>query len=254
MLSPARVAWLAALLAAACWAASLHLLRVTPFPFAPIRTLILDLSQHFERTVSVERPLGSQAGFRDLAGVAAGMRRLTADVAWISVLQYYGAREEHSEGDAHADEPHDFAGGSYPALGPMTLRVTRLDPSFHYAYLYGAGALAFNLDRPDEALAILEEAIRYNPTYWKFRLYVGAIAYKQRGQNEQMIALLEDAIRFPDCPTMVKSILANIYEERGNPARSLQIWLDIFENPRGDSWYRDKAEAKIAELRARLKL
>jgi len=217
------------------------------FPFPPFNKLIFNIADEFSALTSYDRPLGSEGGYRDLGGVLIGMRRLTADIAWISVLQYYGSHEHHEEGHSH-----DFAGGEYPALKKMILRVTRLDPSFQYAYLYGAGALTFGTDRPEEAMELLREGIFYNPTYWRFRLYVGAILYKKQGQFGNMIALLEDAIRYPDCPTMVKSILANIYKEKGDYARALKIWLEVLDNKSSDNWYKIQAEKQIGELGKKL--
>ena len=215
------------------------------FPFPPVNHLIFEIGDEFSKMSSLERPLGSEGGYRDFAGVLIGMRRLTADIAWISVLQYYGMHEMAHTGSGMGD---------YPALKKMVLRVVRLDPSFHFAYLYGAGSLAFNLNRPQEALELLEEAVHYNPTFWKFRLYIGAIVYKQKGKFDDMIRLLEDAIRYPDCPVLVKSVLGNIYKERENYKRSLEIWLDIAETPNLDSWYQEQAASHIAFLREKLGL
>jgi tetratricopeptide (TPR) repeat protein len=108
------------------------------------------------------------------------------------------------------------------------------------------------LNRPEEALEILQEGIAANPTYWRFRLYVGAIVHKQRGRFDDMIRLLEDAVLYPDCPTLVKSVLANIYKERKNYKRALEIWIGILEGRERDPWYREQAQKQIAELRQKL--
>lgn len=221
------------------------------FPFPPLNILVFDLSEEFKNIVSFQRPLGSEAGYRDFAGVLMGMRRFTADIAWISVLQYYGAHEMENSGDEEGHR-HEFTSGDYPALQKMVRRVIRLDPSNYHACEVGGGALAFNLNRPKEGLEILEEGIQYNPTYWRFRLLVGAIVYKQQGKFSDMIALLEDAIRYPDCPTMIKSILANIYKQNKNYLRALQIWIEVYENERTDPWYREQAVRQITDLRDRL--
>lgn len=216
------------------------------FPYPPLNQLVFDIGEEFADKISYERPLGSEGGFRDFAGLLLGLHRLIADIGWVSVLQYYGTHEEEE-----TDQPHPFGGGKYPALKKLVLRVVRLDPSLHYATLYGAGALGWNLNRPQEAMELLEEAIKYNPTYWRFRLYVGAIIYKQKGEFGNMIRLLEDAIQYPDCPTLVKSVLAGIYKERKNYRRALEIWIEILENPQTDSWYQMQAKKQMKELSGR---
>jgi len=219
------------------------------FPFPPFNQLIFDIGKEFSDRISYDQPLGSKGGFRDFIGLLFGARRLTADIAWLSVLQYYGSHEKDQGGEE--SHSHEFGGGEYDALKKMVLRVVRLDPSLYYATLYGAGALAFNLNRPNEAMEILEEGIKQNPFYWRFQLYVGAIIYKQKGQLDNMVHLLENAIRYPDCPTMIKSILANIYRERGNDKRALEIWLDVYESGK-DPWYVEQAKKQIEELRQKL--
>ncbi|MBI2916014.1 MAG: hypothetical protein HYY07_04065 [Elusimicrobia bacterium] len=222
------------------------------FPFPAFTQLVYDVGDEFAHRVSYERPLGSAGGFRDFAGLLFGLRRLTADVAWLSVLQYYGSREKVHEG-GEKEHHHDYAGGDYPALKKMVLRVIRLDPSLTYAYLYGAGALAFNLNRSQEAVEILEEGIQSQPKYWRFQLYLGAILYKQRGQFDSMIRLLENAVTAPDCPTIVKSILANIYKSRGNFARALEIWIGVYEESK-DPVYVDQAKKQISDIKSKLGL
>ena len=230
---------------------SLCLSRTFKFPYPPFDQLIFDVDREFQSLPSFARPLGSEGGFRDFGGLLMGMRRLTADIGWVSVLQYYGAHETaHEETGA----PHDMAAGNYPALKLMVLRVVRLDPYFHFAYLYGAGSLAFNLNRYDEAIELLSEGIKYNPTVWKLRLYVAAVVWKKKGAYDRLIPLLEEAIRYPDCPNLVKSCLANIYKARKNYARALQIWLDILESPNVDATYRNQAREQIEELRGKLGL
>ena len=230
---------------------SVRLDRAFRFPYPPFNRMIFDISEEFSKEPSFERPLGSEGGFRDFGGLLLGMRRLTADIAWVSVLQYYGAHEVR---EADRGEPHDLGEGEYPALKKMVMRVVRIDPYFQFAYLYGAGSLALNLDRYDEGLELLEEGIKYNPTYWKFRLYVAGIVYKKKGEYDNFIGVLEDAVRYPDCPNLVKSCLANIYKARKNYPRALEIWLGIMEQKNLDFTTKHQAEEQIADLRGKLGL
>lgn len=234
------------ILCASLAAFTVRLERSFHYPYPPFTNLVWDVSKVFEGRTSVERPIGSEGGFRDLSGIFLGMRRMTADIAWIAVLQYYGSYDMIHQG------PNSDSKVLHPALKVLVQRVIRLDPYFHFAHLYGAGSLAFNLDRYDEALEILEEGIKYNPTYWKFRLYVAAIVWKQKGQYDNMIPLLEQAITYPDCPAMVKSCLANIYKARKNYARALQIWLGVLEQKNLDETYFHQATAQVEDLRKKI--
>ena len=225
----------------------------------------------------------------DMSGVLFGARRLAADIAWVELLQYYGSpekpldreteyklsidmtkylfgipvKEEESGGAAHAQKEHyepDISGGTYSELYSYCLRVTNLDPFFSYAYLYGAGALAWNLNRPDEAAKLLEAGIssmeKFSPEitkdihqpFWQYHLYLSAIIYSNSGQFTEMTALLETAVKQPECPNMVKAILANIYQKNGQPQKALKLWLEIYDSK--DPTYTDKALSKISELKS----
>jgi len=224
----------------------------------------------------------------DMGGILFGARRLAADIAWIELLQYYGSPEEPLDRETEfkvswdmarylmgisgekeeshkpgAEEEHyhfDITGGEYSGLYTRCLRVARLDPFFSHVYLYGAGALAWNQNRPDEAIKLLEDGIssieKYSPSiskdihqpFWQYHLYLSAIIYSKSGKYNEMTALLETAVRQPECPNMVKAILANIYQKNGKPRDALRLWIEIYDSK--DPTYLNRSLSKISELRA----
>ena len=193
----------------------------------------------------------------DLTGIVFGMRKLASDIAWIRVLQYYGSSEEecdegeteHGHSHEHCHHGADYGRGKYYDLLKLCQRVVRLDPYFNYAYLYGGASLAWNLNRTDEGLLLLEEGRKRNPEYWQFYLYIGAIVYKKQAQYEKMVQLLERALAQPDCPLTVKAILANIYSKAGNYRRALEIWREIYES--GESEYYEYSQKQINKLQTK---
>lgn len=231
----------------------------------------------------------------DLCGAMAGMRRLSADIAWIQLLQYYGSPEEKLDKDTeyelsiatirfltgikekqqkesevgghehgHMDAPYDIEAGVYPQLLSHCYRVVKLDPFFFHVYLFGSGALAWNLNRTDEAIQFLKygidtmEAYKMNVTkdvqqpYWQMNLYMAAIVYRNMGKTDEMVSLLEVAVKQPSCPNLVKTILASIYQKAGKDALALKLWIDVRES--GDPTYSARSMEKITELRSRLGL
>lgn len=179
----------------------------------------------------------SEHMFQDAAFVAMGFRRMGADVAWVQLLQ------SMSEADQR------FLNRSYPHLKDDTLRVTRIDPYFHKAYLFGAATLAWirTINRPAEALEVLQEGVAYNPHYWQFRMYVAGIGYSVSNQFDKMVHMLEDAVSQPDCPTTVKSVLANAYKQQRRYAEAINIWNIILANPKSRD-YHDRARHEIPVL------
>lgn len=172
-----------------------------------------------------------------------GLRRLAADLGLIRLLVYYGTAEKEVEG--HHDE--DWGGGHYPEMGPRALRILDLDPTFAYAAFYAAGALAFNLDRPAEALKVLEYGLKRDPGNTSYHAYIGAIGFHRRGDQESVIRLLEPLAETRDCPTMIKSMLAFLYARKGLKDKAAGLYRDIRDNSR-DYGYRSTAERKLKEL------
>ncbi|MFB0527734.1 MAG: tetratricopeptide repeat protein [bacterium] len=189
-------------------------------------------------------------------GSLLGLRRLSSDLAWIRLLQYYGTLEEeehvhhphpHQEEGEQIYCPHHHERGEYEELLPMCQEVIRLDPYFHYAYLFGGGCLAFNHERYDEAIELLREGIKNNPKFWRFRLYIAAIVYTRTKEYDKVVPLLEEAIRYRDCPEVVKIFLANIYKVKGEFVKAIAIWEHILATSRNEQ-VRSIAESHLKEM------
>ena len=221
----------------------------------------------------------------DLGTVLAGMRRLGADIAWIQLLQYYGSSENPVDRETeynisldmtkhifgvgqkeeaagkHNEEEHyhtQVEGGHYPDLLKYCNRIVDLDPYFSFVYLYGSGALAWNLNRDDEALELLAKGIRNMERYraditrdlhqpfWQLNLYTSAILYRNTGENEKMVSLLATAARQREAPNLVKVILANIYQNSKKYKPALDLWTEVRDSR--DPGYYSRAGEKIKEL------
>mgnify|MGYP001614313766 FL=1 len=209
-------------------------------------------------------PYGVKAGSEGAVETAAlfglGMRRMAADLALIRMIIYYGTPEDdghghqgphehhgHSEFDAEHPE-RSYGGGSYGKLGGMAMRILDLDPAFAFAPLFAAGALAFNLNRPEEAVEVLRYAIRRDPGQTQYQAYLGAIGFHRKGKPEEVARLLEPLVAYnPDCPTLIKNMLAFLYKRTGQYQKAIALYLDIYETSR-DQGYRRMAERELREL------
>ena len=177
-------------------------------------------------------------------GSLLGLRRISSDLAWMRLLQYYGTLEREEE---HVHHLGHCERGEYRELLPRCQEVVRLDPYFHYAYLFGGGCLAFNHERYEEAIQLLQEGIRNDPKFWKFRLYIAAIVYTKTKEYDKAIPLLEEATRYRDCPEVVKVFLASIYKAKGEYAKAIAIWKNILATTRNE-WSRSTAESRLKEM------
>jgi tetratricopeptide (TPR) repeat protein len=184
-----------------------------------------------------------------------GMRRMAADLELIRLLVYYGTPDEdiiakQQEMEARGEHGEKLYGaGRYPELLARARRIVELDPKFSYAVLYGAGALAFNVGRPNEALDLLEDALKRDPDNAQYRAYIGAVGFQKSGDTNRVLAMLEPTLSRPDCPTMIKSMVAFMYKRLGRRAQAIRVYRDILDTTR-DAGYRATAEHALVELGA----
>ena len=178
---------------------------------------------------------------QDVAFASAGFRAAGADMAWVQMLQY-------SAGNLPAVPDENGAG--YSRLKDLALRVVRLDPSFHRAYTYAAGILGWfhGVDRPDDAVAILQEGMRLDPGQRMFPMYIAALAYQKKGDSQSMTRLLDAAYDDPQTSPPMRAILANLHKSRGEYDKALAIWEDILSGDR-DATEHGRARVEIPQLK-----
>ena len=100
-----------------------------------------------------------------LKKVSLGHSGLLADIYWMRAVQYYGGKR--------LDDSSDFE-----LLGPLIRIATTIDPHLLHAYRFGAIFLSereTGADRPEEAVPLLEKAIRHNPGRWELYRDLGFV-------------------------------------------------------------------------------
>lgn len=195
----------------------------------------------------------------DSLGIVLGLRKLVSDIAWIQLLQYYGGEPPEENHDCHHESCYEhmtkIQPGKYKQLINYCRRVTRLDPLYSLVYFYGVGALAWNLERPDEALEYLNEGLQNlefqktepNTDYWELVKYQQAIYYKLGGKYKEMLNQLRLIVDGGKAPNMVKAILANLYKKFGYYDEAIQIWEQLLAS--GDPEYTERAKQQIKKLK-----
>jgi len=189
-------------------------------------------------SVSLSSPV---ATLSDFGGIALGFRKLTADLAWVQTILYYGTHEEG--GDA---EEVEQGGGRYPLFLAYCERVVQIDPNFIHAYFYGAGVLGWNLNRLDEAEKFLQEGIQAHPKEWRLHQFLAALAFQKNHDINKLVEFLEGFNEQEDCPNMLRSILANIYKKQKRYRESIRVWSKVYET--GDPTYAEHSLAQIREM------
>jgi tetratricopeptide (TPR) repeat protein len=181
------------------------------------------------------------ARLSDFAGMAMGFRKLTADIAWIQTLVYYGTQEESVDGEAA-----EQGGGHYPLFLAYCQRVVQIDPYFKHVFYYGSGVLGWNLNRLDEAEELLKEGIRIHPKEWRFQQFLAALAYQKNHNVNKLVEFLEGFVEESDCPNMLRSILANIYKKQKRYLAAIKVWTIVYKT--GDPLYLKRSISQIQEM------
>ena len=109
-----------------------------------------------------------------LGKIAGEYRDIIADYAWLLIAQYNG---EHL-GLARQQENYAWVGHAINAIG-------YLDPKFIEPYIFGAQLLAWNADRPADAIALLRNCIPHNQMNPELPFQAGFIAYEKGSRNAQ---------------------------------------------------------------------
>jgi len=197
----------------------------------------------------------------DMFALAFGMRRLFADLWFVRLMQYYGtpelqpgeeAGEEHEEPGHHHHHPGINGEGKYPEFLARARHVLEIDPGFSAAALYGAGSLAFNMDRPGEAEELLAYALKYSPKEWKYLNVLAAIGYSKAKDPAAVAASIAPLLKEPDCPVMLKQLSAFLNKKNGNLAAAAAIYADIASTSR-DPFYVENARRELAKLAGGIK-
>ncbi len=171
-----------------------------------------------------------------------GLRRLAADIEMVRLLIYYGSSE------AMADDLNPPKGVPlYPGIFPRAREILSLDPSFSYVRLYAAGALAFNLGRPDEALELMREGLILEPDNSKYKAYIAAIAFSQKGDERQAVEALGPYLHSPKTPSMIKNVAAFIYLRLKEWPQAAELYQELLNSK--DAGYRKEAKKMLRKIK-----
>ncbi|PIS46586.1 MAG: hypothetical protein COT17_07840 [Elusimicrobia bacterium CG08_land_8_20_14_0_20_51_18] len=192
--------------------------------------------------------------------ISFGMRRLLADVSFIRLMQYYGTAEIHegAKKHEHCDErghchhhyegEPEFGKGDYPLFVQMTRDIIFLDPYFKEAVLYSAGSLAFNLNKPDDAVSVLNTALLFTPGDWHYVKLLGAIAQSRLRNKEKIAEFMYEIAMREDTPVMVKQIAAFLNKKAGRKLKAAEIYGNILKTTK-DPFYLDNARRQLEALK-----
>lgn len=177
------------------------------------------------------------------------MRRLTsgfnaiwADVYWIRAVQYYGDTK------LSTDEKKN-----YNRLYPLLDVTTTLDPRFNIAYRFGAILLSEGYPNGpgdlDQAMALLEKAMREMPNKWEYYHDAGFIEYWWRRNGAAAAAWFLKASKLPGAPNWLRPVAASVLAEHGDSKAARAMWIQISQTA-AHEWIRQTALRGLQQLDA----
>ncbi|MFB3852980.1 MAG: hypothetical protein ACE148_04065 [Vicinamibacterales bacterium] len=179
---------------------------------------------------------------RAVERVALSYDALVADLYWIRAIQHYGGNRLAGGGDA-----------KYPLLYPLLDITTTLDPRFVVAYRFGAIFLAEAFPggpgRPDQAVALLQKGLAFDPGKWQYMQDIGFVYYWWLHDYRQAAAWFEKASNVPGAPWFLRSLAAVTHTEGGDRSRSRLLWQQLRETADND-WLRANADLRLVQLDA----
>ena len=219
-----------------------------PFKYAALSLTTFFILQVFlcvnlDKWVHPEPFESSQAGQLDpkivsslrAAALLSGYKVLVGHVFWIRVIQYYG---DGSNGADHYAKLYDYC-----------RLASDLNPQFLPVYTYGAAAMAYQQNRMNEGVELLQKGILANPTVNNLKLMLAAMTYHNSEDYAKEIPFLEIQIAQGNAPTMLVNILANTYTKAGRIDDAIRLWRQILQTTDSDV-QKYEASQKLKELYA----
>ncbi len=128
--------------------------------------------------------------------LALGFEPVIADYYWIQALQLVGGEERPTQRNRTIEALLDV--------------VTGLDPWVDHPYRFAALWLTDTESEVKHANRLLEKGIAYHPLNWRNRFYLGYNQFFYLEDNASAADTLENAMRFPDAPDYLGSLVARL--------------------------------------------
>ncbi|MDE2293573.1 MAG: hypothetical protein KGL53_15940, partial [Elusimicrobia bacterium] len=144
---------------------------------------------------------------------------------FVRLLVYYGTYEDVTD-----PEVQEQGGGRYEGLLGRTRRIQALDPFWRYPAVYGAAALGFNLKRPDEALLVLDDALKMRPGDERLLAMVGAVGFQKDGDPARALDRLMPAADSPDAPSLLVHLAAFMSERLGRREQAVRLYRRLLDS------------------------
>lgn len=165
-----------------------------------------------------------------------GYSGLLADIYWMRVVQYFGAKHSHDAME-------------YKALAPLLDITTTLDPNLTVAYIFGSTFLQqpppSGAGDVNAAIALIRKGIQNNPDDWHLYLTLGFTQYLAQHDYIGAAKTFEEGSKVPHAHPAMKVLAAKMLTDAGSLSTARYMWQNIYEES-SDKTSKQNAELHLA--------
>jgi tetratricopeptide (TPR) repeat protein len=221
-------------------------------PIQGILSCLFILIVHYQLNSRIERPILSPSlqesalNFNEqlVQIFSVGQKRLLSSLLWVHTLMI--SDTEHYDGES--------------LRSWMFLRfnlITKLDPRFYEAYLYGGLYLSVVKDDTEGAKVLYEKGLKIYPEDFWLRFYNGYNYYYEIGDHAKAIENFEIAANHPEVHLRVAflpSLLARLKAEEFDAQAAFDLLYPIYNSSAIEGNIREHQERILYALRAEIDL
>jgi tetratricopeptide (TPR) repeat protein len=169
-----------------------------------------------------------------LEELSLGYKQVVADFVWCSAIQYYGEYRKGNHSLAYFEGLIDI--------------VTKLDPHFIFAYIFGAWVVSEDMGDFARGADILRRGMSNNPTSWQLPFEIGFLNFTNRVDYDLAGRYLDLASRMPNAPERAKRFAAFVYAKGGEKDSSIRLW-EAYKEYTDNPYLKEMAQRYIDKLK-----
>lgn len=163
-----------------------------------------------DKNVFVALPSG-----KTLKILSFGFQDVTADMLFIWSIQFYSSYNFNNRFDY---------------LENIFNTITDLSPQYKEPYIVGSWIMALEAKDIEMAIRLLEKGSRNMTNEWIFDYEASFYAYRDLGDNDRAIKLLQRAAARPNAPSLIKRKEAHLIYMKDDLTEAYAMWVEIYNN------------------------
>jgi len=145
---------------------------------------------------------------------------------------------------------HLFRGesqGLVDHIYPLLDRVTTVDPHFIFPYLFGGVYVLMDTGEIDAAYNLLLKGYNANPDRWEFPFYLGWLEWMYRGNMDETLTYLSEAIQKENCKLFVGRLYVGLSKKLDRQAITREYLKGLWESTDNPE-LRERMESLLQKL------